>query len=282
MKASLKELFSRLWYALGILAALLSLLLTTVLTFRVWHDRGELRKVGEEITALREDNTRLSSKVRVLAGQAQRQADEIHARDQLMSETVRQKELALAESHGSKLQLQQIELDKLQKETAIVQLAHTLRDALAKEIKAEQFQVIREGDAIRVRLADTVLFRAGDEDLTDAGRKVLLSLANCFNGPVKDYSIRVEGHTDGTPVGRYLRSRFPTNWELSAARAVTSVRFLQEQGKVEATRLSAEGLSSTRPLDTEESKEANAKNRRVEFLLAPSPSITAAQSGANS
>jgi chemotaxis protein MotB len=79
----------------------------------------------------------------------------------------------------------------------------------------------------------------------------------------------VEGHTDNVPIGPDLVHIFPTNWELSVARAVAVVRFLQEKGGIQPKRLSARGYSYYRPVAPNESEEGRRQNRRIEIILIP-------------
>jgi chemotaxis protein MotB len=68
-----------------------------------------------------------------------------------------------------------------------------------------------------------------------------------------------------------LAKRFPTNWELSAARATNVVRFLQDQAKLDPRRLSASGYSEFRPRGTNDTEAGRRQNRRIEILLIPIP-----------
>jgi chemotaxis protein MotB len=78
------------------------------------------------------------------------------------------------------------------------------------------------------------------------------------------------GHTDGTRiVSSTTQEKFPTNWELSTARATNVVRFLQEQGKVPGAELVAVGFAEFRPVASNASAEGRRKNRRIEIVLVP-------------
>ena len=79
--------------------------------------------------------------------------------------------------------------------------------------------------------------------------------------------IRIEGHTDNVEIGPSLKSRYPSNWELSKVRANGVLRYLVEKGGVEPERISAVGLGDTKPTATNTVEEGRTKNRRVEILL---------------
>jgi chemotaxis protein MotB len=100
------------------------------------------------------------------------------------------------------------------------------------------------------------------------GRAVLDRVAEILV-KVEGKQIRIEGHTDDVPIGPGLMDRFPTNWELSTARATTVVRYLTEQGGLEAVKLSAAGYSQYRPVASNETPEGKARNRRIAIVLIP-------------
>ena len=86
-----------------------------------------------------------------------------------------------------------------------------------------------------------------------------------LNADYSAYAIRIEGHTDNTPIGGdALR-----NWNLSTERAIAAVKYLQEHANVSAERLAATGYAFYQPIDTAETLEAKAKNRRIEIILVP-------------
>ncbi len=100
------------------------------------------------------------------------------------------------------------------------------------------------------------------------GQEVLLKLADSFRDS-KGENIAVEGHTDDVQIGSALIDRFPTNWELSTARATAVVRFLQEKGNIAPERLTASGFGFYRPVATNETPEGRKQNRRIEIILVP-------------
>ncbi|MGR4067957.1 OmpA family protein [Halomonas sp. LR3S48] len=121
---------------------------------------------------------------------------------------------------------------------------------------------VTEGQqGITLRIDDNLLFDSGQAVLTGQGREVLSRLREVlatFEG-----DISVEGHTDSVPIAS---ARFPSNWELSSGRAIAVLRYLSDQG-LPAERLRAVGYAETRPLDSNETPEGRAANRRVELLL---------------
>ncbi len=117
---------------------------------------------------------------------------------------------------------------------------------------------------ISIDIGDAILFPIGQADLTREGRALLVYLAPLLRAAPGD--LVVEGHTDSVPI---TSGRFPSNWELSAARAAAVVRLLVEQ-QIPPNRLSAVGYADTRPIAPGTDPVSLARNRRVTLSLHPS------------
>jgi chemotaxis protein MotB len=122
-------------------------------------------------------------------------------------------------------------------------------------------------------VSDDVLFDLGKAALKPQGQTVLDGIA----GAIKQVpnNIAVEGHTDNRPIRGFP---FPTNWELSNARATTVLRYLVEHRAVPAKRISSAGYADTRPLFANDTDENQARNRRVEIVIL-APAVTVADTG---
>ena len=156
------------------------------------------------------------------------------------------------------------------REERLAQVQSTQDEIVAKlqqEIDNGQIQVERLRGQLRVDMVDEILFDSGEAALKPAGKDVLRKLASVLAG--SDRQIRVQGHTDDVPIAGRLAQTFPTNWELSAARAVNVVRFLQEGASLDPTHLSASALSQYRPRVPNDGPEGRQKNRRIEIVLEP-------------
>lgn len=145
-----------------------------------------------------------------------------------------------------------------------------LMDVLQQEIAGGQIQVQRLRDRLRVDMVNEILFDSGEAELKPAGMEILRRVGEVLNRAT-DKQIIVQGHTDNVRIGGRLAPRFPTNWELSSARAVNVARFLQDEVAIDPTRLSAAGFSEYRPRADNSSPEGRQANRRIEILLAPLP-----------
>lgn len=157
-----------------------------------------------------------------------------------------------------------------EKEAQLTEL-QSMQDELVSELEQEiadgQIQVRRLRGQLRVDMVDEILFASGEATLKEEGRAVLTKVASVLVNANR--VAQVQGHTDNVPIRGRLAERFPTNWELSAARAVNVVRFLQEEAGLDPQSLSATGLSEYRPRATNDTDEGRQKNRRIEILLVP-------------
>lgn len=144
----------------------------------------------------------------------------------------------------------------------------TIETSLKDQIAAMNIEVVEMKDQLKMVLVDTILFESGSTQLSEKGKALLRVIAKS----IKDYenqNILVMGHTDNTPISARLRKRFPSNWELSAARASAVVRFLQHQGKLKPQRLSAQGYSYYQPVASNKTEKGRHQNRRIEIILSP-------------
>jgi chemotaxis protein MotB len=114
-----------------------------------------------------------------------------------------------------------------------------------------------------ITFEDFLLFDFGKADINSGGLAFLDKMAVLIQKI--PYPVRVEGHTDNVPIHT---ARFPSNWELSIARAVSVVKYFAESGKITPQRLSAVGYGETRPLVPNDSPANRTRNRRVEIVLA--------------
>lgn len=136
-----------------------------------------------------------------------------------------------------------------------------------KEVLGERPDIRVVGD--RFVFQSEVLFDVGSADIAEAGKaqlagfaKTLLEIGGKIPGEI-DWILRVDGHTDARPISTF---QFPSNWELSSARAIAVVKYLASQG-VPPNRLVAAGFAENRPLDAAGGEEAYRRNRRIELKL---------------
>lgn len=140
-----------------------------------------------------------------------------------------------------------------------------LVQGLSKEVEKGQLQVRQYKNMLAVDLAEQIFFDSGRATLKSGGKEVLTKVAGALKS-YEDKIIRVIGHTDNVPVARSLQATFPTNWELSVARATNVVRFLQDAG-IPPERLVPSGRSEYDPVAQNDTPEGRQKNRRIEIML---------------
>jgi len=157
------------------------------------------------------------------------------------------------------------ELRKAQAATdARAALFRQLAMKLHRMVDSGQLSIALRDGRMVIRLPNDVLFDSGQVDLKPAGQNALKSLAGVLK-TLPDRHFQVAGHTDNVPI---QTARFPSNWELSNARAVQVVHFLIAQGmKPEA--LAAAGYGEFDPVASNDTPDSRAKNRRIEITLQP-------------
>jgi chemotaxis protein MotB len=144
-----------------------------------------------------------------------------------------------------------------------------LESQMKDEIARGDISLSQDGGRLRVGLVDKILFDSGEAAISKRGEEVLARVGAVL-ATIDDKQIQVSGHTDRTPISEKLAPQFPTNWELSTARAINVVRFLSEKASVPPQRLVASGYSEYHPIANNKTSAGRAKNRRIEILLTPS------------
>ncbi|HEX9193003.1 MAG TPA: OmpA family protein [Burkholderiales bacterium] len=136
---------------------------------------------------------------------------------------------------------------------------------LTEEVKKGELQVRQYKDMLTVDVAEQLFFDSGRANLKDTGKAVLKKVGDALKG-YEDKVIRVVGHTDNVPISKAAQKIFPSNWELSVARATTVVRYLQEVG-IPPERMVASGRAEYQPVAENDTPEGRKKNRRIEITL---------------
>lgn len=229
-----------------------------------------LRDLSERIAGL----DRALAEEKELSEQSQARVDLLNQQIAALREQITRLSAALA-LEETKVQEQKVK---------IAELGQRLNVALARKVqelnryRSEFFGRLREvlGDHPNIRIVgdrfvfqSELLFPTASATLVPTGRRQLAQLAETLKvvtreiPPDIDWILRVDGHTDRRPI---RTARFPSNWELSTARALSVVNYLIARG-IAPTRLAAAGFGEFRPLDDRASEEAYARNRRIEIKL---------------
>lgn len=136
---------------------------------------------------------------------------------------------------------------------------------LTEEVKKGELQVRQYKDMLTVDVAEQLFFDSGRANLKDTGKSVLKKVGEALKG-YDDKVVRIVGHTDNVPITKSLQKVFPSNWELSVARATTVVRYLQDVG-IPPERMVASGRAEYQPIAENDNAEGRKKNRRIEITL---------------
>jgi len=227
------------------------------------------RQLGErdrEIAALRSgssDSAALSSQLAAARGDLSQSQDE---KERLAAE------LAAAKQRNADLEGQLAERDQeltglrgdLSAEMAKLKEAERgLIRSLGPQIKKGDITVHLNDERLLINLASGYLFASGQDQLKPAGTDALKQVGAILKD-YPEYKVAVDGHTDNQPIGGALKKKFPTNRELSEARAVNAARALEEGGLSNAT---TQGYADTKPKAPNTTEAGRAKNRRVEVLV---------------
>jgi chemotaxis protein MotB len=148
----------------------------------------------------------------------------------------------------------------------------TLISDLKEQVQKQEVSIKDSKEALSLTFVDRILFEFGKASLTPEGEKILEKVGKAIK-PITGKKIRVTGHTDNVPIHPDYTYKFPTNWELSAARAATVVRYFEEKIGIDPKDMEAVGRSFYQPVTSNETKEGRAQNRRVEILIAPQMEI---------
>lgn len=166
-----------------------------------------------------------------------------------------------------------IETERKIREEKVAKLKDTydqLVGALEQEIKRGELTITNLKGQLSVNLPNKILFDSGKTEVRSEGKKVLRSLGDIMN-KFPDKALLVEGHTDNVQISSRLKEKYPTNWELSTARANSVVHVLQDEVGLPGERLVAAGYSEYRPIADNETDEGKAENRRIQIQLVPMP-----------
>ena len=148
----------------------------------------------------------------------------------------------------------------------------TLRDQLTRLIY--EASLLRDRGITVATMQADALFEPASATLRQHGIDQLVEIANDLRSTYPDRQIRVEGHADNIPLGPSLQEQYPSNWELSAARAAAVARHLIDTHELDPDRFGILGFGSTRPVADNDTAAGRWLNRRVRIAVLPEPSNT--------
>jgi len=162
--------------------------------------------------------------------------------------------------------LRDADIERARTQEGSKQVAGAFKDkrmALYKALEnLEGQKIVPLNNDFLLSMNERVLFSPGDAEITIKGHKALKALGGILQR--SDVFVRVEGNTDNLPIST---GQYPSNWELSLARAVNVVKYLASEGEISPERLSAAGYADTHPKATNDNVQNRQLNRRVDIVL---------------
>jgi chemotaxis protein MotB len=224
---------------------------TRELRLKVFSLEGEMGR-------LKQDNTNLEEILKAKSGTLSKQIADLRKQNKILkqdNETLRAKAKAL-------------EVEKTEEILGVKTMYEDLVHDMESEIKKGKITITQLKGKLKVNMVDEILFDSGMATIKPQGVKVLERVGKVLLN-VKDQAISIEGHTDNVPIGPDLATKYPTNWELSAARATAVARYLQEKIGVDPRSISATGYGQYQPIASNETEKGRTRNRRIEIVLVP-------------
>lgn len=233
-------------------------------------ERDRVNRLTSELSKLEQRNNELAQQI-----------DDTSKQNAALNAQLEEMGMSAADSKRRQEELQAM-IDQLRKREQQAQARlGTFREMLErfrKMIASGQLSVRIVRNRMVVELKEDILFDSGRADLKSGGKEALQQVAAVLQ-TIDNRDFQIAGHTDDVPI---KSSRFPSNWHLSTARAVTVTRFLEHNG-VSRNRLSAAGYAETQPVASNDTPEGRAQNRRIEIVLQPNldelPDLSSLESG---
>lgn len=251
-------------YLAGSAAGLILVVLTALIGYyRVKFKRTEVELVAEQanLATSRKESKELQRELK----KTQKDLEAKKYRIKIIEGTIAEVQQDVTKLSKAKAEVE-AEKQKLLKEKKDREEEYQdLVDSLQQEIENKEIMITELQGKLTVNLMDKILFDSGDARIKTEGKQVLDKIAETFLNRYPDREIRVEGHTDNRP----FRGALIGNWDLSTARAISAVRYLQKHAGVEATRLAAVGYAHYHPIDTNDTSSGRARNRRIEIIVMP-------------
>lgn len=220
-----------------------NLFVVAVLGFLLWHRSLELKQTQTQLETAMASLDHMRSAAETNAAYAQSLLDEFQKAQARIAELEQQTEQA---ARAQKL----------------------LEDEMRRAIESKDVTISELQGKLTVNILDRILFDSGESTLKPEGEEILRKIASVLS-QFPDRQVHVIGHTDNVPIRASARHRYPSNWELSTARATAAVRFLTEQAGVDPRRIGAVGYGEFRPVADNSTPEGRAQNRRIEVVVLP-------------
>jgi chemotaxis protein MotB len=211
-----------------------------------------------EMGRLKQDNTNLEEILKAKSGTLSKQIADLRKQNKILTQ----------ENETLQAKAKALEVEKTEEILGVKTMYEDLVHDMESEIKKGKITITQLKGKLKVNMVDEILFDSGMATIKPQGVKVLERVGKVLLN-VKDQAIRIEGHTDNVPIGPDLATKYPTNWELSVARATAVARYLQEKIGVDPRSISATGYGQYQPIASNETEKGRTRNRRIEIVLVP-------------
>jgi chemotaxis protein MotB len=211
-----------------------------------------------EMARLQQDNTNLEEILKAKSDTMSQQIAELRKQNKDLTQ----------ENESLRAKTQALEVEKTEEILGVKTMYEDLVQDMESEIKKGKVTITQLKGKLKVNMVDEILFDSGRATVKPQGVKVLERVGKVLLN-AKDQAIRIEGHTDNVAIGAELAKMYPTNWELSVARATAVTRYLQEKIGVDPRLISATGYGPYRPIASNETEQGRTRNRRIEIVLVP-------------
>jgi chemotaxis protein MotB len=232
---------------------------TRELRLKVFSLEGEMGR-------LKQDNTNLEEILKAKSGTLSKQIADLRKQNKILKQ----------ENETLQAKAKALEVEKTEEILGVKTMYEDLVQDMESEIKKGKVTITQLKGRLKVNMVDEILFDSGKATIKAQGVKVLERVGKVLLN-VKDQAIRIEGHTDNVPIGPDLATRYPTNWELSVARATAVARYLQEKIGVDPRSISATGYGQYQPIASNETEQGRTRNRRIEIVLVPKKTAPASR-----
>jgi chemotaxis protein MotB len=225
--------------------------------------RDRNRELERQLADANQQRESLDRRLAELAAQNTTLADRLRALGQNVEELQGQRDQAVSDLERTRRALSELQERERQAQARLATFRQMI-DRFRAMIASGRLRVRIVRGRMVVELPDNVLFESGEAELKEAGRQALAEVVEVLR-TIERREFQVAGHTDNVPI---RSRRFPSNWELSTARAVSVAKFMIERG-MDSARISAAGHADTAPVASNDTPEGRAQNRRIEIILLP-------------
>ncbi len=226
----------------------------------------ETQDLLQQIAELQDKyDTELGLKNETIDALKMEQREKIEELNNLLDHEIQSNKLVVERLLG---EIEKLEALTAEQEKAMKQLADQadqLEHQLKEEIEKGEIRLKRYKTKTIINIDNSILFDSGKTEVKEGVKKSLSKIATALNN-FPENNIQIEGHTDDVPIHT---PQFPSNWELSAARALAVLRFFTDKTDVDPRKLSAVGYGEYRPLVPNDTAENRRLNRRVDIVILP-------------